>query len=391
MCHDGRVSKRIIILGVTGSIGRQAVEVSSLDSGVEIVGMSAGSDAPALASLARSAGVTDLAISDRDAASELSAMADKWDVAEGPTAAAELIEKTQPDLVLNAVVGFAGLSATVACLDAGIDLALANKESLVAGGDLVVNLAEANGAAIIPVDSEHAALAQLLEGRIAREVERLTLTASGGPFRGYSHEQLRDVTVEMALNHPTWRMGGKISVDSATMMNKGLETIEAEHLFSVGYDRIGVVVHPQSIVHALVTLVDGVELAHLGMPDMRAPIGWAIGHPERYQMDLDRLDLATVGSLDFEPVDREAFPCLALAEQAGRSGGTAPAILNAANEVAVAAFLEGDLPFVGIAEVVDRTLEELASGPAHDLRSVEIADRDARSIADEQIKEMSVR
>src|SRR6185369_10745937 len=264
---------------------------------------------------------------------------------------------------LNALVGSAGLGPTVATLGEGIDLALANKESLVVGGELVTALAEATGAALIPVDSEHSALHQLLAGERPGTVDKLILTASGGPFRGRTRAELEDVTVEQALAHPTWAMGGKITIDSATLMNKGLELIEAHHLFGLPYNRIDVVVHPQSIVHALVALNDGASLAHLGHPDMRVPISYALHHPQRADVHVPLLDLAEVGALTFERADSDTFACLRLAREAAVAGGTAPCVLNAANEVAVHAFLRGELAFTGIARVIESTLSELPARP----------------------------
>jgi 1-deoxy-D-xylulose-5-phosphate reductoisomerase len=287
--------------------------------------------------------------------------------------------------VLNALVGSAGLGPTVAALGEGIDLALANKESLVVGGELVTQLSEATGAQLLPVDSEHAALHHLLNGVPPGALERMTITASGGPFRGRSAAELADVTVEQALNHPTWSMGGKITIDSATLMNKGLEVMEAHHLFGVPYEKIDVVVHPQSIVHALVETADGAQLAHLGLPDMRIAIAYALHHPEIVALPTKRLNLAEIGSLSFEPVDDAAFPCLRLCRQAALAGGTAPCILNAANEVAVHAFLTGRLSFTGIAEVIDATLQELPGGPVRAFESLFEADREARELAGEQI------
>jgi 1-deoxy-D-xylulose-5-phosphate reductoisomerase len=271
----------------------------------------------------------------------------------------------------------------VATLGEGIDLALANKESLVVGGELVMALAEATGAQIIPVDSEHSALHQLLAGEAPGTVTKLVLTASGGPFRGRTRAELEDVTVEEALQHPTWAMGGKITVDSATLMNKGLEVIEAHHLFGTPYDRIDVVVHPQSIVHSYVLLNDGAALAHLGNPDMRVPISYALHYPDRVDVPLRPLDLAEIGALTFEPVDVEAFPALRLAKEAATAGGTAPCVLNAANEIAVHAFLAGRLPFLGIPAVIEETLARL---PAERVRAFETlyeADRSAREHAAE--------
>jgi 1-deoxy-D-xylulose-5-phosphate reductoisomerase len=292
-----------------------------------------------------------------------------------------LVLESGADLVLNALVGSAGLGPTVATLGEGIDLALANKESLVVGGELVMQLAEATGAQILPVDSEHSALHQLVSGEPPGTVERLVLTASGGPFRGRSRADLEGVSVEQALAHPTWAMGGKITIDSATLMNKGLELIEAHHLFGTPYDRIDVVVHPQSIVHSYVLLCDGAALAHLGHPDMRVPIAYALHHPERVDTPVRGLDLAEIGALTFEPVDVEAFPCLRLAREAAVAGGTAPCVLNAANEIAVHAFLEGRLDFLGIPAVVEATLDRLPAAPVRAFESLYEADREAREAA----------
>ena len=283
--------------------------------------------------------------------------------------------------MLNALVGSAGLGPTIASLGEGIDLALANKESLVVGGELVMALAEATGAQVIPVDSEHSALFQLIGGERPGTVDRLVLTASGGPFRGRSADDLRAVTPEDALAHPTWDMGGKITIDSATLMNKGLELIEAHHLFGVPNDQIDVVVHPQSIIHAIVHMNDGASLAHLGYPDMRVPISYALHHPERVDVPVPQLDLVDLGQLTFEAPVVDAFPCLRLAREAAAVGGTAPCVLNAANEVAVHAFLEGELPFTGIAEVIDRTLEAVPPKSVRHFSDLYSADAEAREAA----------
>ena len=278
----------------------------------------------------------------------------------GPTArcsaerrgSSRLVVESGAELVLNALVGSAGLGPTVATLGEGIDLALANKESLVVGGELVTALAEATGAQIVPVDSEHTALHQLLAGQPPGAVDAITITASGGPFRGRARAQLEDVSVDEALAHPTWAMGGKITIDSATLMNKGLEVIEAHHLFGTPYERIDVVVHPQSVVHGLVQLADGAMLAHLGPPDMRVAISYALHGAASVDLLAGPrpapLDLVRARPLTFEAVDLDAFPCLRLARAAARAGGTAPCVLNAANEVAVHAFLRERLPFTGI-------------------------------------------
>jgi 1-deoxy-D-xylulose-5-phosphate reductoisomerase len=293
----------------------------------------------------------------------------------------DLLERARPDVVLNAVVGFAGLSATFWALERGIDLALANKESLVAGGELATAAWKEGGGRILPVDSEHSAAFQLLEGRAPETVHSLVLTASGGPFRGRSRLDLSGVTASEALAHPTWNMGPKITVDSATLMNKGLELIEAHFLFDLPYERIEVVVHPTSVVHALIRLRDGAALAHLGYPDMRVPISYALTFPGRAETPIAPLDLAAGLILEFSSPDADAFPCLALARAAGEAGRTAPCVLNAANEVAVAAFLDGRLPFLAIAEVVEGTLNATDTAAARDLDELVAMDAEARKTA----------
>ncbi len=376
-----------MILGSTGSIGAQALDVVSgaADEDLEIVGLSADSDSETLMEQARRHGVRRIALADRDAAARAG---ESWtgETLAGPDGLVSLITEAGCDMVLNAIVGSAGLVATVATLGEGIDLALANKESLVVGGELVMALADATGAAIIPVDSEHSALHQLLAGERPEAVQRLILTASGGPFRGRSADELDDVTVEEALAHPTWAMGGKITIDSATLMNKGLEVIEAHHLFGMPYGQIEVIVQPQSIIHSLVALHDGAMLAHLGHPDMRVPISYALHYPERVEVPIASLDLAALGSLTFEPVDLETFSCLTLAREAGLAGGTAPCTLNAANEVAVHAFLGGRLKFLEIAAVIEETLARLPSVRLHSFDSLADADREARRIAGELVQ-----
>jgi 1-deoxy-D-xylulose-5-phosphate reductoisomerase len=352
--------KRVALLGATGSIGRQALEVIAGFDELELVAASSGSTPiDDLAPLTQVGG--DLT---------------------------ELLERAEPDVVLNAVVGFAGLPATFWTLERGVDLALANKESLVAGGGLVTAAWGRGRGRLLPVDSEHSAAFQLLAGRGAETVDSLVLTASGGPFRGRSRAELADVTAADALEHPTWRMGQKITVDSATLMNKGLELIEAHFLFDLPYERIELVVHPTSVVHALVRLRDGAALAHLGYPDMRVPISYALTYPERAATPIEPLDLAGGLTLEFEAPDLEAFPCLALARAAGEADGTAPCALNAANEVAVAAFLEGDLAFLGIADVVERTLARVECAPARDLEELAAVDAEARRIASELTRQL---
>jgi 1-deoxy-D-xylulose-5-phosphate reductoisomerase len=390
------MAKRLLILGATGSIGRQALEVVAGSDRLELVGIAAERSWQELVALAARFGVRMIALADADAAARAAESHLEGRVFAGPAGLIELIEATEPEIVLNALVGAAGLGPTVATLGEAVDLALANKESLVIGGELVCALAEATGARIIPVDSEHSALHQLLAGEARAgaaadgtqrvgTLSRLILTASGGPFRGRRREQLAAVSVEQALAHPTWSMGGKITVDSATMMNKGLEVIEAHHLFGVPYDRIEVLVHPQSIVHALIDLHDGATLAHLGYPDMRVPISYALHFPERAPLPVRALDLAAVGELSFQSPDTETFPCLRIAREAALAGGTAPCVLNAANEVAVHAFLEGRLPFLAIATVIEETLAAIESGHVHSFEDLYAADHQARAIAQEAV------
>ena len=379
------MARRVVILGATGSIGVQALEVVAGSGGeLEVVGLSAGTDVDGVIEQARAHGVGRIALADPDSA-QRAAPGFSGEVLAGPDGLVELITESGCDLVLNAIVGSAGLVPTVAALGEGIDLALANKESLVVGGELVTQLAEATGASIIPVDSEHSALHQLLAAERSGTVDKLILTASGGPFRGRKRAELAEVTVEQALAHPTWSMGGKITIDSATLMNKGLELIEAHHLFGTPYDQIEVVVHPQSIVHSLIQLCDGATLAHLGYPDMRVPISYGLNYPERVDVLVPPLNLAELGSLTFEPADEDTFSCLRLAREAGRAGGTAPCTLNAANEVAVHAFLRGRLRFLDIAAVIEETLDELPSRQVHSFDALAAADAAARRVASERV------
>jgi 1-deoxy-D-xylulose-5-phosphate reductoisomerase len=377
--------KRVLVLGSTGSIGVQALEVIAGSDELELVGISARSSWEALIAQARQASLTRVALTDEQSAQRAAADWPAGTVHGGSQGLVELVQESAPDLVLNAIVGSAGLGPTIVALGEGIDLALANKESLVVGGELVTALAEATGARILPVDSEHAALHQLIAAERSAgpgTIERLTITASGGPFRGRSRAQLERVGVEQALAHPTWSMGAKITIDSATLMNKGLEVIEAHHLFAVPYSQIDVIVHPQSIIHAMVTLCDGAVLAHLGCPDMRVPIAYALTHPDRSELpSVARLDLAAIASLTFEPPDLDAFPALRIAREAAIAGGTAPCVLNAANEVAVHAFLAGRIAFTAIAEVIESTLDQLGAEPLREFEMLFEADRRARELA----------
>jgi 1-deoxy-D-xylulose-5-phosphate reductoisomerase len=375
--------RKLVILGSTGSIGTQALEIVAASEELQVVGLAAGSSWEALLEQARQHGVPIVALADEGVAEQARSA---WEgrVLAGEEGIRELIADSKPDLVLNGMVGAAGLGPTVVALSEGIDVALANKESLVVGGELTMALAEATGARLLPVDSEHSALFQLIGAeQQPGTVERLVLTASGGPFRGRT--DLEGVGVEDALAHPTWRMGGRITIDSATLMNKGFEAIEAHHLFGVPYERIEIVVHPQSIVHSLVDLVDGASLAHLGHPDMRVPISYALHFPERADVDVPRLDLAAVGELSFEPPDLETFACLRLALEAGRAGGTSPCVLNAADEVAVGAFLEGRIGFTAIPAAIEAVLAEMPAQPVTHFEQLFATDAEARRRTEEQV------
>ncbi len=346
--------KRVAVLGATGSIGGQARELIDSNPGLELVAASSGSQ-------------------------PIDGIAPLTQVGGDPV---DLLEQAEPDVVLNAIVGFAGVGATLWALERGIDLALANKESLVAAGDLALEAWKRGGGRLLPVDSEHSALYQCLEGRAEETVSGIVLTASGGPFRNRNRSELLDVPPEDALAHPTWNMGPKITVDSATLANKGLEVIEAHFLFGLDYGRIEVVIQPTSVVHGLVRFRDGSVVAHLGYPDMRVPISFALTYPERLGTDLPQLDFTSGLVLEFEPVDDDAFPMLRLARRAGEQGGSYPCVFNAANEVAVKAFLDRRLPFLGIAEVVERTLDEAGGAPAADVDELVEIDQEARRFAE---------
>jgi len=350
--------RRIALLGVTGSIGRQALEV--IDATPELTVCALASGSQPLDKLAAERGVEHVQVG-----------GDLTDV----------LEASQPDVVLNAVVGFAGVRTTLWALEHGVALALANKESLVAAGELAVSAWKRGGGLLLPVDSEHSGVFQCLEGRARETIEAVVLTASGGPFRNHSRDDLESVSVAEALDHPTWSMGPKITIDSATLANKGLELIEAHFLFDLGYDRLDVVVHPSSIVHALVRFRDGAMLAHLGQPDMRIPISFALTYPERRATPVSTLDFSEALELAFEPADPERFPLLALAREAGERGGTYPCAFNAANEVAVAAFLEERIRFVDIAALVADALDRVDGAPAADLSELVGADEEARRLA----------
>lgn len=370
------MTRRVVILGATGSVGAQTLEViRAHPDRFTVAGLAAGSDVQALARAASEFGVDHLAVADRQAAAGLRELLPQAEVRDGPEGVTELAGLPEADVVVNAVVGARGLQPTLAALKAGHRLALANKESLVIAGELAVTAAGGDRDRIVPVDSEHSALAQCLRGGRREEVARLVLSASGGPFRGHSRTDLAGVTPEQALAHPTWEMGPVITINSATLMNKGLELIEAHYLFAVPFDALEVVVHPQSVVHSLVEFVDGSTLAQLSPPDMRLPIQLALSWPDRLPRAFARMDWTQARELTFEPADRQAFPALELAEEAGRRGGTAPAVLNAANEEAVAAFLDGRIGFLDISATVADVLE--AHTPTRPSRLEEVLQADA--------------
>ncbi len=377
----------VSLLGSTGSIGTQAVDVVlAQPDRFRVVGLGAQRSVDRLAEQAAVLRPEAVAIGDARLARELTGRVPPGtEVLAGTDGLRELAARAE--VVLNAVVGFAGLPVTLAALQAGRRLALANKQSFIAGAPVVQAVRRTSGGSIVPVDSEHCALHQCLRTGSPAEVARLVLTASGGPFRGRSLDELAAVSVDEALAHPTWQMGPQNTVDSSTLMNKGLEVIEAHELFGVDYDRIEVVVHPQSVVHSMVEFCDGSTVAQLSLPDMRLPIGYALGHPDRLPHPFGAIDWAALGRLDFEPPDRRAFRCLALAEEAGRAGGHAPAWLNAANEVAVEAFLDKRLPWRGIADVVEATLQHCEPGAPATVDEVVASDRHARAVATAVVEE----
>jgi len=385
---DTVCGKRLSLLGSTGSIGEQTLAVAeAAPSRFEVVALGAGRNIEKLADQVRRFRPGLVSVADEDGAVELRERLGSLQVEvlvgnEGLKAVAEY----PADLVVSALVGAVGLAPTLAAIRAGRDVALANKEVMVMAGALVLREVKAHGVALLPVDSEHSAIFQVLCGQRIEDVARLILTASGGPFRTWTAEQIGEATVEQALNHPNWDMGPKITIDSATLMNKGLEVIEARWLFDMPPSRIDVVVHPQSIVHSLVEFSDSSVLAQLGLPDMRVPIAVALAHPERLPLEVPRLDLAATARLDFEAPDRKRFPCLDLAFEALAADEAAPAVLNAANEVSVAAFLEGHIPFPRIAAVNSAVLAEhiqrAGGAPLRDLDDVTAADAWARSRAE---------
>lgn len=371
--------KRIAILGSTGSIGTQTLDIIERHPDrLEVVALAAARNGWQLIDQGRRFGVDRLVLFDEDAAKEFS-------LPGGMNALCDLVTADQVDLVVISVAGVIGLLPTLAAIDAGKQIALASKEVLVSAGEIVMPRVRDNETVLTPIDSEHSALFQCLQGYRHEQIERLILTASGGPFRGRTRKDLEAITVEQALAHPTWRMGGKITIDSATLMNKGLETIEAKWLFDVTIDQVDVVVHPQSIVHSFAKFRDGSVLGQLGWPDMRLPIQYALLYPERRPNDLKPWNPLDSPSLTFEPVDHETFPSIELAQQSARIGGTMPCVMNAANEESANAFLRGEIPFLAIPEVVRRTME--AHTTTHvDLDAILEADQWARETSRVQME-----
>jgi 1-deoxy-D-xylulose-5-phosphate reductoisomerase len=384
--------RTICILGSTGSIGTQALDVIRRNPDrFRVVGLAAGTSHDLLVGQIREFMPPLVAIADEEAAQELTTRLGSLrgvDILSGPDAAETLARETDADVVLNALVGAAGLGPSLAALQSGAMLALANKESLVVGGELIMDLVKGEPDRLIPVDSEHSALAQCLRGERREDLRRVLVTASGGPFRGWTREELAKASVKEALAHPTWNMGPKITVDSATLMNKGLEIIEAHYLFDLDYASIDVVVHPESIIHGMAEFADGSVIAQLAMPDMRLPIQLALGYPDRLGTGIRGVDLAKLGSLTFEELDREAFPSVDLAYRAGRLGATYPAVLNAANEVAVHAFLNSRIRLVQIPEVVTACMDEHLAAPVVSEVALTRADTWARSRAAEIIESL---
>jgi 1-deoxy-D-xylulose-5-phosphate reductoisomerase len=380
--------KRIAILGSTGSIGRMALEVISKHRDrFAVAGLVAGRNIDLLERQVRDFSPEIIAVAGEDDARELRRrLGSRPEVRSGEEGINAVAAHNGSDFVLSSMVGFSGLIPTIRAIRAGKVIGLANKETLVIAGRIVMEEARARGARILPVDSEHSAIFQCMEGYDRGQVKRVILTASGGPFIGKTMEELKNVTPEQALKHPKWNMGKKVTIDSATLMNKGLEVIEASHLFDLPAGRIDVLVHPQSIVHSMVEFTDGGLLAQISVPDMRGPIGYALSYPERLDDTVPRLDLETVGQLTFQRPDAENFPCLGFAYEALKDGGTMPAVLNAANEAAVNAFLGGRINFTDIPVIINEIMHSHVNGRAAELEEVIEADRWARESAEDHIK-----
>lgn len=375
--------KRISILGSTGSIGTQALDViSKHPERFRVEGLAAGTNLKVLIEQIQQFRPRKVSVATRQLADELKlAVAGEIEIFFGDEGLLEIAAGTDADLVITALVGSQGLKSTLASIQAGKDIGLANKETLVSGGHLVMELAARNRVSILPIDSEHSAIFQCLNGEARTDVSRIILTASGGAFRDRSREQLKGVTVEQALRHPNWSMGAKITIDSATMVNKGLEVIEAHWLFGMDYRQIDVVLHPESIIHSMVEFADTSVIAQLGTPDMRVPIQYALTYPERLPSPGKRLDLPMIGSLHFRQMDDERFPCLKLAYECGRTGGTATAVFNAANEAAVARFLRREIEFLDIEDIILQVVDRHQAVAAPQLEDILEADRWARSTA----------
>jgi 1-deoxy-D-xylulose-5-phosphate reductoisomerase len=371
----------IAILGSTGSIGRSSLEViEAMPDRFRVTCLTAHRNTDILAEQVRRFKPRVVVVTDPDRAADLRAMVDgSTEVLSGDSALLDVVAREDVDIVISALVGFAGLHPTLHAIDAGKDIALANKETLVVGGELVMARVREHKVRLLPVDSEHSAILQCLQGEDHRSVNRLILTASGGPFLNTPPEEMADITPARALKHPTWTMGAKITIDSATLMNKGLEVIEAHWLFGLPPERIEVIVHPQSIIHSMVEFVDGSVKAQLGIPDMKLPIQYALTYPERPPSSFKRVDFAALARLTFQNPDTDRFPCLSLAFRAMREGGTAPAVLNAANEAAVALFLDGKIGFSNIPELIAQAMDALPPSGAVTLELIDRADRDARA------------
>ena len=384
---QGEAMKRVSILGATGSVGLQALDVCAR-CGYAPFALTANQNARALADAVRRYGAEYAAIADESSAKELRLLVSDLPVKvlSGPQGVCEAAGLAGADIVLNAIVGIAGLRPTLAAIAAGKDVALANKETLVVAGELINQLAQQYRTPILPVDSEHSAVFQCLAGEVGNPIEKVILTASGGPFRTYTLEQLKTVTKTQALKHPNWEMGAKITIDSASMMNKGFEVIEAKWLFGVQPGQIEVVVHPQSVIHSMVQFEDGAVKAQLGMPDMRLPIQYAFSYPDRISASFERLDFAKCTNLTFEQPDTKRFRNLSLAYEAMYRGGNMPCIVNAANEVVVASFLKDGISFLGMSDVIEKTMEQAAFVANQSYEDYVATDEEARRIASELVR-----
>ncbi|TYA14319.1 1-deoxy-D-xylulose-5-phosphate reductoisomerase [Paenibacillus faecis] len=375
--------KKITVIGSTGSIGTQTLDVvRQHQDQFEVEGLAAGSNAELFVEQVRAFRPKKASVANREIADKVrSSIPSEVQLFHGEEGLVEVAAGTDADTVVTAIVGSAGLRPTLAAISEGKHIALANKETLVTAGHLVTDLARKKGVSLLPVDSEHSAIFQCLNGERAEDAERITLTASGGSFRDLNRDQLRHVTVEDALKHPNWSMGAKVTIDSATMVNKGLEVIEARWLFGMDFERIGVLLHPESIVHSFVEYRDGSVIAQLGTPDMRVPIQYALTYPDRWISEAKRLSLAEVGKLHFREMDFERYPCLRLAYECGKIGGTATSVYNAANEVAVARFLNREIPFLQIEHIIETVLSRHEVQAEPGLEAIKEADRWAREIA----------